>query len=107
MVSTCQHWRPTSRYYEVYYSREALTIWLIEEGEKFLKHFHTITNFPTDTAVAHCASVGHLISLAVSSRRLAQPGDRAVVFNELDPFFVHVNLERDTIREHNAVVCAT
>src|ERR1700677_640645 len=78
-------------YYDVYYSRGTSTIWLIEEGKKFLKHFHTITNFPTDTAIAHCASAGHLVSLAVSSRRLAQPGDRAVMFNELDPLFVHVN----------------
>ena len=27
--------------------------------------------------------------------------------NELDPFLVYINLERNTIGEHDAVVCAT
>jgi hypothetical protein len=32
-----------------------------------------------------------------------RPDDRAVSLNHLDPFLIHVNLERDAIREHNAV----
>ncbi len=49
----------------VYYSREAPTIWLIEQRKKLLKHFHTITNFPTGTAVAYSVSAERLVSLAV------------------------------------------
>lgn len=61
--------RPVSWHYEdvgsVYYSREASTFWLIEQGKKFLKDLHTITDFPTGVAVAHRVSAEPLVSLAV------------------------------------------
>ena len=93
---------------QVYYSRDTSTICLIEQGKKFLKHFHTITNFPTSTAVAHRVSAERLVSLTVMIEKgLPRPSGQAVMFNELNIFFVYVNLKCDTIREHDAVVCAT
>ena len=38
-----------------------------------------------------------------NKKETAEPDDRAVTLNHLDPFLVHVNLERDPIREHDAI----
>src|ERR1700761_8331870 len=43
------------------------------QASEFNLVFHTITNFPTDIAIAYCVSAERLVSLGVRLRRLTQP----------------------------------